>query len=188
MGLKIIITGEKTHDIGYRYFLMESALAHGIERFSARNLREEAEVVQVLVEGDKEALEQFYDFVKTTYPEEAKVKKITAEEYKGYIPKIESFALVFNVGQSRKFIKIGRSVDGKLDKIDGKLDRIDNRLESMDGKLDKIDGKLDRIDNRLESMDGKLDKTNKLLEARFSNLEKEIERIKKALIRAGIEV
>lgn len=167
MGLKIIIAGEKTHDIGYRYFLMESALAYGIERFSARNLREEAEVVQVLVEGDKEALEQFYDFVKTTYPEEAKVKKITAEEYKGYIPKIDSFALVFNVGQSRKFIKIGRSVDGKLDKIDGKLDRIDNRLESMDGKLDK---------------------TNKLLEARFSNLEKEIERIKKALIKAGIEV
>ncbi len=167
MGLKIIITGEKTHDVGYRYFLMESALAHGIERFSARNLREEAEVVQVLVEGDKEALEQFYDFVKTAYPEEAKVKKITVEEYKGYIPKIESFALVFNVGQSRKFIKIGRSVDGKLDKIDGKLDRIDNRLESMDGKLDK---------------------TNKLLEARFSNLEKEIERIKKALIKAGIEV
>ena len=181
MGLKIIIAGEKTHDIGYRYFLMESALAHGIERFSARNLRNEAEIIQVLVEGDKEALQQFYDFVKTNYPEEARVRKITAEEYKGYIPKIDSFALVFNVGQSRKFIKIGRSVDGKLDKID-------NRLESMDSKLDKIDGKLDRIDGKLDGIDGKLDKTNKLLEARFSNLEKEIERIKKALIKAGIEV
>jgi len=38
MKKKIIIIDPKVHNIGYRYFLMENALAFGIEKFGVVNI------------------------------------------------------------------------------------------------------------------------------------------------------
>ncbi len=36
--MKLVVAGDKVYGIGYRYFLMEAALNHGIERFRAVNV------------------------------------------------------------------------------------------------------------------------------------------------------
>ncbi|RLI79408.1 hypothetical protein DRP05_03880 [Archaeoglobales archaeon] len=105
MGLKITISGEKVHDIGYHYYLMENALAFGIEKFRTINVKDEKQTVIVFVDGEDEAVKEFSEFVKTNYPPDAIVDEVKIEDYKGYVPKIETFASVFNVGQSRKFIE-----------------------------------------------------------------------------------
>jgi len=45
------------------------------------------------------------------------------------VPKIESFALVFNTGQAGKFIEIGKSISGKMYTMLGKMDLM---LEKQD--------------------------------------------------------
>lgn len=106
MGIRLEIGGSKIFDIGYRYFLTELALNAGVERFRAVNLRKEKKLV-VFADGAIEALEGFNLLAKETFPEDAEVDEVLAEDYIGYVPKIEPFLLLFNVSQSRKFIKIG---------------------------------------------------------------------------------
>ncbi len=249
--MKLVIAGERVHGIGYRYFLMEAALNSGIEHFRAVNVLNHLQEVHVFVAGEKEQLQEFYEFVSTNFPVDASVKGVTRHDYRGYIPKIESFALVFNVGQMRTFIEVGRSLERKIDKSlekqdlmlekqDAMLSKMDVMLEKQDAMLEKQDLMLNKMDEMLKKQDlmlekqdemlskmdvmiekqdtmlsrmdamlskqdetiselknvrsevagvaSRIDKTNNLLEERFSKMEKEIERIKKALIRAGIDV
>ncbi len=53
-------------------------------------------------------------------------------------------------------------------------------------KIATYGGKM--LENTMLGKNCHLDKTNELLERRFERLEEEIERIKKALIKAGIDV
>ncbi len=256
--MKLVIAGERVHGIGYRYFLMEAALNSGIEHFRAVNVLNHLQEVHVFVAGEREQLQEFYEFVSTNFPVDASVKGVTRQDYRGYIPKIESFALVFNVGQMRTFIEVGRSLERKIDKSlekqdamlekqdlmlnkmddmlskqdlmlekqDTMLNKMDEMLKKQDLMLEKQDAMLSKQDEMLNKMDvmiekqdlmlskmdamlskqdetiselknvrsevagvsSRIDKTNNLLEERFSKMEKEIERIKKALIRAGIDV
>jgi len=109
MKAKITIEGRKVQDVGYRYFLAEAALSFGIERFRAVNVGDNR--VVAFVEAESDAVNEFYEFARSNFPSGADVEAVRLEDYDGYIPKIESFALVFNIGQSRKFIEIGQRVE-----------------------------------------------------------------------------
>jgi len=110
MKKKIVIVGSKVHNVGYRYFLMENALAFGIEKFGAINVVRDKQVIEVYVEGDDEAINRFCEFVKSNFPPDAKVDEIKIEDYTGYVPKLETFALVYYVGLIGKFIEYGRQI------------------------------------------------------------------------------
>jgi len=56
VNVKITIAGKRVHDIGYRYYLMENALAFGIERFRAVNIVKDKQVVEVFVEGEDDSI------------------------------------------------------------------------------------------------------------------------------------
>ncbi len=58
----------------------------------------------------------------------------------------------------------------------------------MLSKQDETVSELKNIRKEVARVGSRLDKTNDLLEERFNRMEKEIERIKKALMKAGIEV
>ena len=60
MKLKIAIMGPKVHDVGYRYFLMSTAMDLSLSGFHARNRKngKEQEVI-ALAEGDEEAIADF---------------------------------------------------------------------------------------------------------------------------------
>ncbi|MEM0504104.1 MAG: acylphosphatase, partial [Archaeoglobaceae archaeon] len=59
MAYRITIKG-KVHEVGYRLFLLEEADSLFIPCFDARNVKINGkEAIIVLVDGDKEQLEQF---------------------------------------------------------------------------------------------------------------------------------
>ena len=110
MKKKIVIIGPKVHNVGYRYFLMENALAFGIEKFGAVNIGKNRQVIEVYVEGDDEAINRFCEFVKSNFPPDAEVNEVKIEDYTGYVPKLETFALVYHIGLIGKFIEYGRQI------------------------------------------------------------------------------
>ncbi len=164
MGKKITITGSKIFDVGYRYFLVEQALGCGIERFRAVNLRNEGKLL-VFVEGDEEALNKFAEFAKSNFPKDAQVDNIEVEDYKGYVPKIDQFLLLFNVQQSRKFIEIGKEVGDKVDKVAEKVDKV---AEKVDQAREELGEKIDMLRTDLKTY----------MNERFRKIEEEIARIK----------
>ncbi len=165
MGKKLTITGSKIFDIGYRYFLAENALGFGIERFRAVNLRNEGKLL-VFVDGDGEALNEFVEFAKSSFPEDAQVDSVEVEDYKGYVPKIDQFLLLFNVQQSRKFIEIGKEVRDKVRKMREKLGRkidglradiktsVEKRLRIIEEDIRKIKAKkfLEIMQNNMKNV------------------------------------
>jgi len=132
--VRITIAGEKVHDIGYRYYLMENALAFGIERFRAVNLVKDKQIVEVFVEGEEENVKEFCEFVRTNFPPDAVVDEVKVEDYKGHVPKIEAFALVFNIGQARKFIEEAKGVKSSLNDINEKLTDVKNTIKEESEK------------------------------------------------------
>ena len=166
-GKKITITGSKIFDIGYRYFLVEGALGIGIERFRAVNLRNEGKLL-VFVDGDEEALKEFAEFAKNNFPKDAQVDNIEVEDYKGYVPKIDQFLLLFNVQQSRKFIEIGKEVRDEVRQVGRKVDKT---REELGEKMDRIADKIDELRTDLKSY----------MDERFRIIEEDIRKIKAKL-------
>jgi len=69
--------------IGTFYFLMENALAFGIEKFVAVNIVKDRQVVEVYVEEDNEAINRFCEFVRSNFPPDAEVDEVKIEDYTG---------------------------------------------------------------------------------------------------------
>ena len=116
-----------------------------------------------------------------------------------------------------EMLKKQDEMSGKMDKMLEKQDKILEKQDEMSGKMDllleKQDKMLEKMDLMLKKQDetiqtikkegrktrrmissstkllsSKLDNITNLLEERFKKLEEEVERIKKALARAGIDV
>ncbi|GCC10396.1 acylphosphatase [archaeon] len=123
MKTKIIITGGKVHEVGYRFFLADSANAYGIYNFRAYNTTvNNLQAVVVMVEGEEEDVKSYLGFVKENFPEHASVKEVGVKEYTGYIPTIDSFLLTFVAGQLNKGVPAILRIDEKQDKMLQKQD------------------------------------------------------------------
>lgn len=108
---KILINGPKVHGVGYRAFLLDEADALLMPNFSARNIKNGAEVVEVLVGSDKKNIDIFIKFVKNNYPEEAEVADISFEDYDGDIRTIEAYSRSFSASQLSKIAMTGVSLN-----------------------------------------------------------------------------
>ena len=104
---KILIKGPKVHSVGYRAFLLDEAEALLIPNFSAKNIKNETEIVEVLVGGTKEKKDIFIKFVKNNYPEDAEVTDISVEDYDGDIRTIEAYSRSFSASQLSKIAVTG---------------------------------------------------------------------------------
>ncbi len=107
---RVLISGPKVHNVGYRAFLLDEAEALLIPNFSVRNIRNETEIVEALVGGDKEKVEDFIKFVKNKYPEDAEVADISVEDYDGDIRTIEAYSRSFSTAQLSKIAVTGVSL------------------------------------------------------------------------------
>ena len=187
MKAKITIEGRKVQDVGYRYFLAEAALSFGIERFRAVNVGNNQ--VVAFVETESDVVNEFYEFVRSNFPVGAEVDAVKLEDYEGYIPKIESFALIFNIGQSRKFIEIGQKVEYTI-KEESQKTRDELRtviVEESEKTRETI--KKESEESRAE-LGGKVDMLRgdlrTFMEKNTERIYKEISEIKQALRKAGI--
>ena len=107
MKLKIKIAGPKVHDVGYRYFLMSTAIDMGLRGFQARNRMsgKEQEVI-TLVDGDEEAITDFKAMVGAQKPEHAEISNITCVDYEGDVMRTGEYAQVCSAQQLNKAIPL----------------------------------------------------------------------------------
>ena len=94
MKLKIVISGPKVHDIGYRVFLLKNAMNTALPGLSVYNWEEgERQQVVALAEGDRARMEVFLKAIQTNKPELAEVSGVTSEPYEGEVGRISEVAI-----------------------------------------------------------------------------------------------
>ncbi len=105
MKTKIIITGGKVHEVGYRPFLLGIAESLELERFFADNTFEDGkEAVYVLLDCSEEKITTFKEIVRSKLPENAAVNQILEEEYTGTVMKAENYYRYLSAMQLSKII------------------------------------------------------------------------------------
>jgi len=135
---KITITG-KVHDVGYRLFLLTEAESLLIDYFDARNalVNGEQQLI-VLVQGPKDKINSFVDFIRSNYPPEASVHNIVVEEYTEEVRSIDSFRQSFMVSQLAKMVQIGMVMLNKQDQMLDKQDMTMNVLREESEKVRNV--------------------------------------------------
>ena len=169
MALKITITG-RVHGVDYRLFLLEEADYLFIPRFDARNVKIDGkEALIVLVDGEKEQLEEFAEFVKTNKPENAIVDEIRIEEYGGRVRELEKFRSSLNTSQLSKIVQVGLKMIEKQDKTIKEIQEVKDAVKEEGEKTRKHFG--DKVDELRSDLRDYLDE-------RLKKIEEEIKAIK----------
>ncbi len=124
---KIIITGQKVHDIGYRPFLLGIAESFEIERFFADNtFIDQKQAVYTLIESSEEKVEAFVEIASSKFPEKNDVEKVDVEDYSGTVMRIDSYYRYLTAMQLSKIAAYGGRM---LDKQDKMLDKQDSLIK-----------------------------------------------------------
>jgi acylphosphatase len=73
MKIRVVISGSRVHDVGYRVFLLNKALSEGLDGFSATNSYGVDSIQQVVVlgEGSDELVNNFLQIIQDEYPPHA---------------------------------------------------------------------------------------------------------------------
>jgi acylphosphatase len=139
MKLKVTITGPKVHDIGYRHFLMISALNLGLSGFHACNRTDgvEQEVI-ALAEGDEEAIADFRRFVETRKPECSEVSNIAFENYEGYVMRAGEYAQVCTALQLNKAIPVLLELRDDMKAVKRNTDAVPQIREEIKGLREDV--------------------------------------------------
>jgi len=165
---KIIIKGQRVHDVGYRPFLLGIAESLEIERFFAKNiLVDEKQTVHVLVDSSEEKVEAFIDSVSSEYPEKSQVENVEVEDFIGNVMKIENYYRYLTSMQLSKIAMYGGKMLEKQDQMLGKQDQMLGKQDQMLGKQDQMLGKQDQ-------MLGKQDMQTEIIKNGFNDLKDEI--------------
>ena len=107
MKLKVKITGPKVHDVGYRVFLLKSAMNLALPGLSTYNWEENGQQeVIALVEGDEARIAPFLQTIEKNKPELAEVSKVTSEPYDGDVGRTIEVAMLCSFVQLDKAIPL----------------------------------------------------------------------------------
>ena len=139
MKLKIKITGQNVHNVGYRYFLMSSAIDFALRGFQARNTMSgnEQEVV-ALVEGNEEAIADFKKLIERQKPEHSLVSNIAFEETEDEVMKTGEYAQVCTAFQLNKAIPLLLDMRDDLKAVRKNTDIIPQIHEEIKGMREDI--------------------------------------------------
>jgi len=139
MKLKITITGPKVHDVGYRYFLMSMALDLGLLGFHARNRKGKTEQqLIVLVEGDKENVEDFKALVDVRKPDRSLVSDITFEDFGGSVTKAGDYAQFCTAVQINKAIPLLLDIRDDMKEMKGDVKEMKGDVKEMKGDVKSV--------------------------------------------------
>lgn len=112
--LKGSILGDKTHDVGYRVFLLTKAMELGIERFRASNTFEkDVQAVVFYLEADQTAINEYKDFINSNFPENAEVTEVSFEDYSRYVSSISDYMHLIQVELLNKWIRAIPNIEKK---------------------------------------------------------------------------
>jgi len=103
--ITITVTGENVHNVGYRYFLLTSAIDLGLAGFNARNTMKGNELQLVaLIEGHEEAIADFKKLAERQRPEHSSVTSIVFEDTDSAVMRTGEYAQVCTTVQFNKAI------------------------------------------------------------------------------------
>jgi acylphosphatase len=141
MKLQITITGPKVHDVGYRYFLMNKAMASRIKMFEAHNIEDEqGQQVMVLVDGGEKEVDAFRKLAQEKRPARAAVTKIVIEDYEGDVMRVGEYA------QFCTTIQLDKAIPVLLDIRDDIKEQKDDVKSILNGQRMLLEGQKETID------------------------------------------
>ena len=139
MKLKIKITGQNVHNVGYRYFLMSSAINFALRGFEARNtMSGNEQAVVALVEGNEEAIADFKKLIERQKPERSLVSNIAFEETDDVVMKTGEYAQVCTAFQLNKAIPLLLDMRDDLKAVRKNTDIIPQIHEEIKGMREDI--------------------------------------------------
>ena len=149
---KILITGGKVHDVGYRLFLMREVRKLGIPNHYAENVTAGGkQIVEVFIGGDEKQYTAFVNFIKENYPPKAKVSEVKeTSEIPDRVMPVDEYDKLLSAEQQDTIVQSGLEL---LDKQDQALGKQDKMLDKQDKTLEKQDKTLDKQDKMLEKQD-----------------------------------
>lgn len=169
---KILIKGDKVHDIGYRLFLMNIADGIGIENFDAENLKEDGvQVVMVLIESTENNINEFFNHIKEDFPPDAKVNSTGIEDYGKRVKPLESFRSGFMAAQQQKFAvagvgllnevkefrrESGEKQDQTISEVKAAGSKVDNLTATTQDNFNTLNTKYDVISQNMNRIFGEL--------------------------------
>ena len=185
MKLKIIITGSKVHDVGYRVMLVNKTLSLGINNFNVFNtfLQGNPAVIAV-IEGDEDALGEFKDYMNNFMPEGSRVDNISFEDYRGAVPPIERVMQAFQMEQWGKGIPILLKM---LDKQDCVIERQDTTIGILKSVKEDTTNILPMKDDTSEIKSNTREIVDKL-QNKYEEMSREIAQMKISLARIEAKV
>jgi acylphosphatase len=191
MKLKIIITGGKVHEVGYRFFLFTRALEMGCDRFFAKNESVGGnQFVVAFIEGDELQLADFKMFALSHRPEGADVVDVAFEIYDGPIMSTDAFLHFFSADQLNKGIPALLRIDRKQDKM---LEKQDKMLEKQDATIAILgtirsdivheiktsrEEVISKLDENREAIISEIGEQKETLDDRFKRIESDISKLK----------
>ena len=150
---RIIIEGEKVHNVGYRPFLLSKAWELNIPNYFARNIKEEdgVEQVEVYLGGDEEQVQEFIEFIKNNYPPKANVSGVREAEPPGRIMQIDKYDRVLSAEQRNTMVQTGLIMIGKQDQMIGKQDQM---IDKQDETQKAIENMHSDVNNNFQDLNG----------------------------------
>ncbi len=146
MKLKIKISGPKVHDVGYRYFLMSTAMSCRIRLFEAHNMESsEGEEVQVYVDGDEEAVKVFLALAKAKRPARSEVSNIVFDDFEGEVMKIGDYAQFCSTVQLNKAIPLLLDMRDDLKEMKDDMKEMKDDMKEMKDDMKEMKGDMKEL-------------------------------------------
>ena len=193
MKYRVIISGPRVHDVGYRPFLLQYAQLHGFSHFFAMNTTwDGVEHVLVTLDENQEKITTFISYLSSNRPEFAEVSEIRSEAYGGDVVPIGTYLQDLQFEQFCKgipaIIRIEESQHEMIQLQKTMLDKQDKMLDKQDQMLHKQDQMIHIQQDTVDEIKGFRKDSAHYLETEFSDIKKKLNAIENALTRAGIEV
>ena len=155
MKLKVTITGENVHNVGYRYFLMTSAIDQGLDGFNARNtMKGNEQQVVALIEGNEEAIAGFKKLAESQRPEHSLVSSIVFEDTNSNIMKTGEYAQVCTAVQLNKAIPLLLDMRDDLKEMKGDMKEMKGDIKEMKGDMKEMKGDMKEMKGDMKEMKG----------------------------------
>ncbi len=155
MKLKVTITGENVHNVGYRYFLMTSAIDQGLDGFNARNtMKGNEQQVVALIEGNEEAIAGFKKLAESQRPEHSLVSSIVFEDTNSNVMKTGEYAQVCTAIQLNKAIPLLLDMRDDLKEMKGDMKEMKGDIKEMKGDMQEMKGDMKEMKGDMKEMKG----------------------------------
>jgi acylphosphatase len=176
MKSKIVISGSRVHEVGFRLILLQYAKKFRFFHFEAFNdISDCEEQVIVFVEGDEENITSFVEKIQFIKPESAIVHTINVEKYEGDILAISSFSQDLQMEQMAKAVPILVEMKGMQEKTIGLQEKTLGLQEITIGLQEKSIGLQEKTIGLQEKTIGLQEKTLGLQEKTIGLQEKSID-------------